>query len=136
MNIYSISRAIVRRLSATAALIAVVVTAACMSVSPNQRIAEDMVHSARDSYTAGNYTRTIQILHDSNEIQTSSRKTRIEAYKLMAFSYCVIGRITLCRAEFEKVLQLDPHFELSTAEKGHPIWGPAFDAARRHLASS
>lgn len=94
------------------------------------------MHSARDSYTAGDYTRTIQILRDSNEIQTSDRKTRIEAYKLMAFSYCVIGRITLCRAEFEKVLQLDPHFELSTAEKGHPIWGPAFDAARRHLASS
>ncbi|WP_245983134.1 TssQ family T6SS-associated lipoprotein [Trinickia fusca] len=105
-------------------------------MSPNQRVADETLQAAHVSYTAGDYSRTIQLLRDSSEIETSDRRTRVEAHKLMAFSYCVIGRITLCRVEFERVLQLDPHFELSTAEKGHPIWGPAFEAARKHVASS
>lgn len=136
MNIYSTSFATRRCITVGAALLWIAIGVACSNVSPNQRVADEALQAAHVSYTAGDYSRTIQLLRDSSAIETSDRRTRVEAHKLMAFSYCVIGRLTLCRAEFEKVLQLDPHFELSTAEKGHPIWGPAFEAARKRVTSS
>ncbi|MFX1765873.1 TssQ family T6SS-associated lipoprotein [Paraburkholderia sp. A1RI-2L] len=113
-----------------------VATGGCSSLSPAQRAAANTVASANDAYLAGDYSRTIQLLRNSNAVEDGDRATQIEAHKLMAFSYCVTNRVAQCRAEFEAILRIDPHFELSAAEKGHPVWGPAFDAARRKVAPS
>lgn len=110
---------------------------ACGTVSPAQSAARATVASARAAYNAGDYERTLYILGHAHDIDGATTDTQIEAHKLTAFSYCVTNRVSLCRLEFAKILDLDPHFELSTAEKGHPIWGPAFEAARRkHFAPS
>lgn len=108
---------------------------ACGTASPAQSAARATVLSARAAYNAGDYERTLTILGRSHDIDSGSTDTQIEAHKLMAFSYCVTNRTSLCRIEFSKILDIDPHFELSTAEKGHPIWGPAFEAARRKHSS-
>ncbi|MFD1561013.1 TssQ family T6SS-associated lipoprotein [Paraburkholderia silviterrae] len=117
-------------------LLALAAAGGCSSLSPTQRAAANTVAAAHDSYIAGDYPRTIQLLRNSNAVEDGDRPTQIEAHKLMAFSYCVTNRVAQCRAEFEAILRLDPHFELTAAEKGHPIWGPAFDAARRKVAPS
>ncbi|MCX5544811.1 TssQ family T6SS-associated lipoprotein [Paraburkholderia sp. CNPSo 3076] len=118
-------------------LVATVLAAGgCTSLSPAQRTAANAVAAAQDSYAAGDYQRTIQLLRNSNAFVDGDRSTQIDAHKLMAFSYCVTNRVAQCRSEFEAILRIDPHFELSAAEKGHPIWGPAFDAARRKVAPS
>ncbi len=110
---------------------------ACGTVSPSQSAARATVASAHAAYNAGDYERTLNILGHARDIDNASTDTQIDAHKLMAFSYCVTNRVSLCRMEFSKILDLNPHFELSTAEKGHPIWGPAFEAARRkHQAPS
>ena len=31
-----------------------------------------------------------------------------------------------CREEFRKALDIDPSFELSEDEAGHPVWGSVF----------
>jgi hypothetical protein len=36
----------------------------------------------------------------------------------------------LCRQSFERALAIDPAFELAQVERGHPIWGKQFQAAR------
>ncbi|MCG5076752.1 TssQ family T6SS-associated lipoprotein [Paraburkholderia tagetis] len=115
---------------------ALITAGGCSSLSPTQRAAANTVAAAHDAYVAGDYSRTIQLLRNSNAVEDGDRATQIEAHKLMAFSYCVTNRVAQCRAEFEAILRLDPHFELSAAEKGHPVWGPAFDAARRKVAPS
>lgn len=93
--------------------------------------------SAHAAYDKGDYERTLYVLGHSHDLDSASPDMQVEAHKLMAFSYCLTNRITLCRAEFTKILNIAPQFELSPAEKGHPIWGPAFEAARRkHAASS
>jgi Tfp pilus assembly protein PilF len=51
---------------------------------------------------------------------------RIQAHKYLAFTHCAAGREDQCRSEFRKVLTIDPAFELSAAEAGHPVWGPIF----------
>lgn len=106
--------------------------AACVTASPEQRAAQATLDRARAAYDAGDYQRTISLLsQQSREIGDADRDTQVSAHKLMAFSYCVTNRIIQCRNEFSKVLEIDRHFELSPAERGHPIWGPAFEAARR-----
>ncbi|KVD37959.1 TssQ family T6SS-associated lipoprotein [Burkholderia ubonensis] len=106
------------------------------STSPTQSAARAVVDSARAAYAAGDYGRTIAILGRAREIDGADVDTQVAAHKLLAFSYCVTNRVATCRAEFSKILDLNPRFELSPAEKGHPIWGPAFETARRRHASA
>ncbi|MGU7785004.1 TssQ family T6SS-associated lipoprotein [Burkholderia sp. PU8-34] len=104
--------------------------------SPTQSAAHATVDSARAAYDAGDYGRTIALLVHAREVDGADVDTQVAAHKLLAFSYCVTNRVTLCRAEFSKILDLNPRFDLSPAERGHPIWGPAFEAARRKHAPS
>lgn len=48
------------------------------------------------------------------------------ARKHLAFIYCMQGRQPDCRDEFRKAIEIDPAFDLSPAESGHPIWGPVY----------
>lgn len=109
--------------------------AACATTSPAQRAADETLQAAQDAFASGDYARTIKLLRNSDTVDAADRRTQVDAHKLIAFSYCVTGRVALCRVEFEKALRLDPKFELSNAEKGHPIWGPAFEAARQRVGS-
>lgn len=111
------------------------VVAACTTASPAQHAADETLQAAQDAFASGDYARTIKLLRNSDTVDAADRHTQVDAHKLMAFSYCVTGRVALCRVEFEKALRLDPKFELSNAEKGHPIWGPAFEAARQRVGS-
>ncbi|KVN47085.1 TssQ family T6SS-associated lipoprotein [Burkholderia ubonensis] len=106
------------------------------STSSTQSAARAAVDGARAAYAAGDYGRTIAILGRAREIDGADVDTQVAAHKLLAFSYCVTNRVATCRAEFSKILDLNPRFELSPAEKGHPIWGPAFETARRRHASA
>ncbi|AOJ72796.1 MULTISPECIES: TssQ family T6SS-associated lipoprotein [Burkholderia] len=105
--------------------------------SPIQTAAQATVDGARAAYDAGDYGRTISLLGaHAREIDGADANTQVTAHKLLAFSYCLKRRVTQCRAEFSRILDINPRFDLSPAEKGHPIWGPAFEAARRKHASS
>lgn len=53
-------------------------------------------------------------------------KDQVSAYKHLAFINCANNRISACRDEFRKALTMDPALELTTAEAGHPVWGPIF----------
>lgn len=51
---------------------------------------------------------------------------KVSAHKHLAFIGCVTGDETSCRAEFNKMLAINPRAELTKAEAGHPTWGPIF----------
>jgi hypothetical protein len=53
------------------------------------------------------------------------------ALRYLAFSYCVTKRRAQCQAQFEAALKLDPAFDLAPAERGHPLWGPVFERAKK-----
>lgn len=53
-------------------------------------------------------------------------KDQVSAYKHLAFIHCANNRVGACREEFRKALTMDPSLELSSAEAGHPVWGPVF----------
>jgi Tfp pilus assembly protein PilF len=55
---------------------------------------------------------------------------QVTAHKYLAFIYCVNKHERQCRAHFRTALEIDPSFELSPAEAGHPMWGPVFRKAK------
>jgi len=82
-------------------------------------------------YDAGDYNGAIKRLASAHEIWSGDKATKTTALKYMAFSYCVTGRRVLCKRQFDKALKLDPSFDLAQGEKGHPLWGPVFDKAKK-----
>lgn len=56
--------------------------------------------------------------------------SQVKALKYIAFSQCATGRRKPCRQAFDTALELDPTFQLTEAEKGHPVWGREFNNAR------
>lgn len=84
-----------------------------------------------DLYDKGDFNGAIKHLSTANEIWSADTATQISALKYMAFSYCVTGRQTLCRQQFEKAFKLDPTFDLAPGEKGHPLWTPSFERAKK-----
>lgn len=82
-------------------------------------------------YNEGDFNGAIKRL-GSNDIRSNSpARIRLEALKYTAFSYCVTSRPKQCEQAFEKALKIDPDFSLESGEQGHPLWGPAYDRAKK-----
>jgi len=82
------------------------------------------------SYEEGNYPAATMALQGVLDTGVSSKAEKVKAYKYLAFIQCVSGREAMCRDYFKKALEADPHFNLDTAEAGHPIWGPVFRSVK------
>lgn len=82
-------------------------------------------------YNEGDFNGAIKRL-TSNDIRSGAPlRTRTTALKYTAFSYCVTSRPKQCQQTFEKALKIDPEFSLDPGEQGHPLWGPAFERAKK-----
>lgn len=82
-------------------------------------------------YDRGEYAAAVKKLAGSGEIWKADKELQLQALKTMAFSYCVTSQPTACKQQFDKALRLDPAFDLAPGEKGHPLWGPVFDRAKK-----
>jgi hypothetical protein len=58
--------------------------------------------------------------------QDTTEAERVRAHKYLAFILCAERREQECRREFREALAIDPRFQLTPAEQGHPTWGPVF----------
>ena len=93
---------------------------------------EKMIAEATRAYDDADYNKAIKLFQDAiKELPPIDEK--IKSHKFIAFSYCLTNRMSLCRAEFEKILSIDPAYELQAAEAGHPSWGPSFRAVKAKL---
>jgi hypothetical protein len=54
----------------------------------------------------------------------------VRAHKHIAFSLCLQEKWRDCRAAFIKIYEVDPEFDLSPAEAGHPSWARTFAGAK------
>jgi Tfp pilus assembly protein PilF len=86
------------------------------------------------SYEEGNYQASITALQGVLDTGLSGKPEQVKAYKYLAFIQCVSGREAMCRDYFKKALEIDPNFNLNSAEAGHPIWGPAFRSVKNKSA--
>jgi hypothetical protein len=93
-------------------------------------LAQQAVTAGVEAYNRGEYQGAIRRL-TAPEIAAGEKPVQLNALKYAAFSYCLTKRQTLCRQQFDKAFKLDPAFDLAPGEKGHPLWTPAFEQAKR-----
>lgn len=82
-------------------------------------------------YNEGDFNGAIKRLGSDDIRSNSPPRIRVAALKYTAFSYCVTSRPKQCEQAFERALKIDPDFTLDAGEQGHPLWGPAFERAKR-----
>ena len=113
----------------------------CAGVTPSQgfkfgQVLESKgVHQLKDgikSYEDGSYREAVGELQGALDAGLSD-PDKVTAHKYLAFTYCISHRETLCREEFTKALTIDPKFELTPAEAGHPMWGTVFRSVKRNF---
>ncbi len=84
-------------------------------------------------YEVGEYDNAVKSLTGALEHGMLSKVQQARARKYLAFSHCVSQRELLCRDEFRKAFEIYPDFSLTSAEDGHPIWGPVYRNVRTQL---
>jgi len=57
-------------------------------------------------------------LHDGSDMAAAN--------KHLAFIACAYSRPQECESAFRAAFSADPHFKLTDAEVGHPLWGPVY----------
>lgn len=87
---------------------------------------EQKLEIAVKEYEEGNYVTSMNSLEAVLATKSASRAQRIRANKYMAFISCISSHEKSCREYFKNILEVNPDFNLSAAEAGHPIWGPVF----------
>jgi len=73
------------------------------------------------AYEQGNYVTSTTELEAVLGAKTASNAQKIRANKYLAFINCISSREKSCREYFRNILAINPDFNLSAAESGHPI---------------
>lgn len=112
--------------------------AACTQTMPTQQYTDEQVQQAglalqtvRTAYGDGNYGAVITQVARDGRLHDAPSDIRIEAMKLQAFSFCMKNYTTMCLERFQTILAIQPDFDLSDDERGHPQWGPVFEQAKQ-----
>ncbi|HET6263349.1 MAG TPA: TssQ family T6SS-associated lipoprotein [Usitatibacter sp.] len=92
--------------------------------------AEQMLADGIVKYDAGDYTASHKLLEDALREGLRDKADQVRAMKHAAFSTCLLGNYSKCRGEFIKIYDVDPNFDLTPAEAGHPSWTKTFASAK------
>lgn len=82
------------------------------------------------AYEDGDYKSSTRLLQSALASALFLTSDKVVAHKYLAFMHCAQSREKACRDEFRKALELNPNFQLTPAESGHPSWGPVFKSLK------
>ncbi len=106
---------------------------------PTLTKAQQMLADGMVKYDAGEYNAARKLLDAALTEGLSDKANRVKAMKYIAFTDCLEKRYKECRAEFIRIYDVDPEFDLTPAEAGHPSWTHTFASAKatakRNLAA-
>jgi len=92
--------------------------------------AEQLLADGMVKYDAGEYPEAYKLLESALKEGLKDKSDQVKAMKTMAFTLCLRERFRECRNEFIKIYDVDPNFDLTPAEAGHPSWTRTFAAAK------
>ena len=110
----------------------------CLTVSVAYSLTEfeKALENAKTYYSDGDYEKAIKELEKAKSfVAESEQGDLIEAYKYLGFSYVAFGEIEKAKAEFAKVIKMDPAHELDKAYVSPKIIS-VFEQARTELLAS
>ena len=105
-------------------------------VVPRLSPSEQELENGIKSYEEGQYKVATKQVQTALDLGLTAASEQAKAHKYLAFIDCVSGRPNGCRAEFRKAFAADPNFDLTPAEAGHPMWGPAFRSVKAAVAKA
>ncbi len=91
--------------------------------------AEQMLVDGLVKYEAGEFAEAHKLLEAAFKEGLKDKKDQVRAMKHSAFCLCLQSKWRDCRAEFIKIYDVDPDFDLTPAEAGHPSWTKTFAGA-------
>lgn len=91
---------------------------------------EQKIEIGVKAYEAGNYVTASNAFESVLSTTSASRAQKVRAYKYMAFISCISSKEKSCRENFHNIFEINPDFNLSAAEVGHPTWGPIFQSEK------
>jgi len=91
---------------------------------------EQMLSDGMVKYDAGDYVEAQKLYEASLKEGLRDKSDQVRAMKHLAFSLCLQDKYPACRAEFVKIYEIDPDFDLTPAEAGHPNWTKTFASAK------
>jgi tetratricopeptide (TPR) repeat protein len=92
--------------------------------------AEQILAEGIVKYDGGDYPAAHKLFEDAMKEGLRDRADQVRALKHAAFSTCLLGHYPKCRAEFIRIYDVDPNFDLTPAEAGHPSWTKTFATAK------
>lgn len=107
------------------------------TVAPSEQTlrerAQEQLAQGVERYHAGDYDQALEGFQAALDHGLLSKSEQSSARKHMAFIHCLSNREAECRGEFRKALEIDPQFDLTPAEAGHPAWGPAYRSVKAQM---
>ena len=88
--------------------------------------AEQQFKQGVRAYENGQHKDAEQSLRSALDGGLPAKADQVAANKYLAFIACANRQQDSCRTYFRRALAIDPAFELSRTEAGHPLWGPVF----------
>ena len=92
--------------------------------------AEQALQDGLVKYDVGDFAEAQRLLESSLKLGLKEKADQVRAMKHIAFTQCLADKWTLCRHTFVKIYDVDPNFDLTPAEAGHPSWTKTFAAAK------
>ena len=93
--------------------------------------AKSTYQNALELYAAGQYDAAQTQFQQALKLGLPNQEDTINAHKHIAFIACIENKKSDCRESFKLILSLDPNFELSKSEAGHPLWGPVYRSVKK-----
>jgi tetratricopeptide (TPR) repeat protein len=92
--------------------------------------AEQMLSDGIVKYDGGEFPTAHTLLEGSLKEGLKSKDDQVKAMKYAAFTLCLQNKVRECRAAFLRIYDIEPRFDLTPAEAGHPSWTKTFAAAK------
>ena len=92
--------------------------------------AEQLLADGMVKYESGDIADAQKLFEAAVKEGLRDKADTVRASKQVAFCLCLQGRFPQCRAQFAKIYELDPAFDLTPAEIGHPSWTRTFAQAK------
>ncbi len=96
--------------------------------------AEQLLADGLVKYEAGDFPEAQRLLESAIKEGLKAKPDQVRAMKHVAFSLCLQNKYPACRAQFLKIFEVDPAFDLTPAEAGHPQWTKTFAGAKAQAA--
>lgn len=104
--------------------------------TPAQIQLTQAITQAIATYEDGDYKKALTEFEEALNLPELNSSDQVQAHKYMAFIYCLTNKPKQGYNQFKTALEIDPNFELTPAEAGHPMWGQAFKKAKAEMEAS